>query len=334
MTTRVAINGFGRIGRNLFRAVAQSDLDLEIVAVNDLTDTATLRLLLAYDSVHGRYPGEVSASGDDLMVDGGTVTVCSERDPADLPWKDLGVEVVVESTGLFTERDAAAKHLDAGASKVIISAPGKGEDVQVVLGANEGDYDPASHDVISNASCTTNSVVPMAKILDDAFGIVSGYMTTAHAYTGDQALHDAPHKDPRRARAAALSIMPTSTGAARAAAKSLPQLEGKLDGMALRVPVPDGSLTDLVCVLEREASIEDVNAAFRTAAEDELVGILEYSTDPLVSTDIVGNPHSCVFDSLSTMANGTLVKVLGWYDNEWGYANRLGELVGYVGNRL
>jgi glyceraldehyde 3-phosphate dehydrogenase len=260
--------------------------------------------------------------------------VLSERDPAALPWKDLGVDVVVESTGFFTERADAAKHLEAGARKVIISAPAKNEDVTIVLGANEGDYDPDSHDVISMASCTTNSVVPMAKVLDDSFGITQGLMTTIHAYTGDQRLHDAPHKDPRRARAAALSIVPTTTGAAKAASLALPQLKGKLDGLALRVPIPSGSITDLVLVLDREVTADEVNAAMKAAAEGPLEGILEYSEEPLVSIDIVGNPHSCIFDAPSTMANGNLVKVMGWYDNEMGYSTRLADAVVFVGDKL
>ena len=334
MALRVAINGFGRIGRNLFRVIAERDLDLEVVAVNDLTDNQSLAMLLKYDSVHGRYPGSVKASDEGLVVDGKTIKVLAERDPAALPWGDLGVDVAVESTGLFTARDDAAKHLEAGAKKVIISAPGKNEDVTLVLGANEESYDPANHHVISNASCTTNSVVPMAKVLDEEFGIVQGLMTTCHAYTGDQNLQDGPHKDPRRARAAAVNIVPTSTGAAKAASLALPQLEGKLDGIALRVPVSDGSVTDLVVTLEREVTKDEVNAAFKKAADGPLAGILEYSEDPLVSTDIVGNPHSCIFDAPTTMTKGAQVKVLGWYDNEWGYSCRLGELVAYVGERL
>lgn len=334
MTLRVAINGFGRIGRNFLRAAAARDLDLEIVALNDLTDVETLALLTRYDSVHGRYTGTVEAGEGALIIDGREVKVLSERDPAALPWADLDVDVVVESTGFFTKRDDAAKHLEAGAKKVIISAPAKGEDITIVMGANDGDYDPASHHVISNASCTTNSVVPMAQVLDEAFGIEQGLMTTIHAYTGDQNLQDAPHSDPRRARAAAVSIIPTTTGAAKAAALALPQLEGRLDGMALRVPIPDGSVTDLVLVLEREVTAEEVNAAVKAAADGPLAGMLEYSEDPLVSIDIVGNPHSCIFDARSTMAKGTLVKVLGWYDNEWGYSNRLLELVDKVGASL
>jgi glyceraldehyde 3-phosphate dehydrogenase len=334
MALRVAINGFGRIGRNLFRVFHSRDLDVEVVAVNDLPDPEALAMLLKYDSVHGPFPGTVAASGDGIDVDGRTIRVLAERDPANLPWSDLDVDVVVESTGLFTTGESAGKHLQAGAKKVIISAPGKDVDGTFVLGANEGDYDPDNHHVISNASCTTNSVVPMAKVLDESFGIVQGLMTTCHAYTGDQMLQDGPHKDPRRARAAAVNIVPTSTGAAKAASLALPQLEGKLDGIALRVPVPDGSVTDLVVTLEQEVTKDEVNEAFRKAAEGPLQGILEYSTDPLVSTDIVGNPHSCIFDSGTTMAKGNQVKVLGWYDNEWGYSCRLGELVAYVGERL
>jgi glyceraldehyde 3-phosphate dehydrogenase len=334
MTLRVAINGFGRIGRNFLRAAKKGGLDLDIVAVNDLTDTATLALLLKYDSVHGRYDGTVETSGDDLVVDGDTIKVLSERDPAALPWSDLGVDVVIESTGFFTKRDDAAKHLEAGAKKVLISAPAKEEDVTIVLGANQDEYDADQHDVISMASCTTNSVVPMAKVLDDEFGIAQGLMTTIHAYTGDQRLHDAPHKDPRRARAAALSIVPTTTGAAKAAALALPQLKGKLDGLALRVPIPSGSITDLVLVLEREVTADEINAAMKAAADGPLKGIMQYSEEPLVSIDIVGNPHSCIFDAPSTMANGTLVKVMGWYDNEMGYSTRLAEAAIFVGSGL
>jgi glyceraldehyde 3-phosphate dehydrogenase len=334
MTTRIAINGFGRIGRNLLRAVKKYELDVEIVAVNDLTDPRTLGHLTKYDSVHGRFPGEVSVAGNDIVVDGVPITVLSERDPAALPWGELGVEVVVESTGFFTDRDAAAKHLAAGARKVVISAPAKDEDITIVMGANEGDYDAAKHHVISNASCTTNSVVPMAKVLHDAFGIEQGLMTTIHAYTGDQRIHDAPHSDLRRARAAAVSIIPTTTGAAKAAALALPELKGRLDGMALRVPIPDGSVTDLTLVLSREVTADEVNAAMRAAAEGPLKGILEYCEDPIVSIDVVGNPHSCVFDSLATMATGRLVKVLGWYDNEWGYSVRLAQLTALVAGKL
>ncbi len=334
MGLRVAVNGFGRIGRNLFRATKQQGLDVDFVAVNDLTDPASLALLLKYDSIHGKYPGSVEVGDDGLVVDGDELKVLSERDPANLPWADLGVDIVVESTGFFTARPDASKHLEAGAKKVIISAPAKDPDVTVVLGANHDDYDPASHDIISNASCTTNSVVPMAKVLDEAFGIEKGLMTTVHAYTGDQNIHDAPHKDPRRARAAAMSIVPTTTGAARAAALALPQVKGKLDGGALRVPIPDGSITDLTLNLSRDVTVDEVNAAFKAAAEGELKGILQYSEEPLVSIDIVGNPHSCIFDAPSTLAIGNLVKVMGWYDNEWGYSSRLAELVVRVGASL
>ncbi len=334
MAIRVGINGFGRIGRMYLRAARARGADFEFVAVNDLTDAATLAHLLRRDSVYGAYPGTVEASEDGIVVDGTQIGVLSERSPTDLPWKDLGVDIVVESTGLFTQRDQAAGHLEGGAKKVLISAPGKSEDLTVVMGANEGDYDTDTHDVVSNGSCTTNCVVPMAKVLTDAFGVESGFMTTVHAYTNDQALQDAPHKDLRRARAAALSIIPTSTGAARAAAKPLPSLEGRLDGMALRVPTPVGSITDLVVNVGRQTSVEEVNDTYRAAAEGDLAGIIEYSTEPLVSQDIVGNPHSCVFDSQTTMVNGSLVKVLGWYDNEWGFSNRMVDLTRYVGDRL
>ncbi|CAN5921399.1 type I glyceraldehyde-3-phosphate dehydrogenase [soil metagenome] len=334
MTIRVGINGFGRIGRNFLRSVKEQNADIDIVGVNDITDNETLAHLLKYDSVHRRFPGTVELGDDGLVVDGDEIRITSERDPANLPWKDLGAEIVIESTGLFTQRDKAAAHLSAGARKVIISAPGKGEDVTIVLGANEDTYDPATHDVISNASCTTNSVVPMAKVLDDSFGIVNGLMTTVHAYTNDQGTHDAPHKDLRRARAAAMSIVPTTTGAAKAAALALPQLEGKLDGMALRVPVIDGSVTDLVTNLAQEVTAEQVNEAFTEAANGPLKGYLEVSTDPIVSVDIIGNPHSCILDGLATMATGSTVKTLGWYDNEWGYSSRLVDLVTFVGERL
>jgi glyceraldehyde 3-phosphate dehydrogenase len=334
MTTRIAINGFGRIGRNLLRAIRKYDLDVQVVAVNDLTDPVTLGHLTKYDSVHGRFPGEVRVEGASIVIDGTPIAVLSERDPAALPWGDLGVDVVVESTGFFTERDKAAKHLEAGARKVIISAPAKNEDITIVMGANEGDYDPQQHHVISNASCTTNSVVPMAKVLHESFGIAQGLMTTVHAYTGDQRIHDAPHEDLRRARAAAVSIIPTTTGAAKAAALALPELKGRLDGMALRVPIPDGSVTDLTLLLDREVTVAEINAAMRAAAEGPLKGILEYCEDPIVSIDVVGNPHSCVFDSLATMASGRLVKVLGWYDNEWGYSVRLAQLTALVAGRL
>ena len=334
MTVRVGINGFGRIGRNFLRSLQEQDTDIDIVGINDITDNKTLAHLLRYDSVHRRFPGTVEVSDDGLVVDGDEIRITSERDPSNLPWKELGAEIVVESTGLFTQRDKAAAHLTAGARKVIISAPAKGPDATIVLGANEDTYDPSTHDVISMASCTTGSVVPMAKVLDDAFGIVNGLMTTIHAYTNDQGTHDAPHKDLRRARAAAVSIVPTTTGAAKAASLVLPQLEGKLDGMALRVPIIDGSVTDLVVNVERDVSVDEVNAAFKEVADGPLNGILEYTDDPIVSADIVGNPHSCILDGLATMATGSTVKTLGWYDNEWGYSARLVDLVEFVGERL
>jgi glyceraldehyde 3-phosphate dehydrogenase len=334
MAVRVGINGFGRIGRNFFRAAKQRGADLDFVAVNDITDPKTLGHLLKYDSVLGRFQGRVEADDEGLIVDGDRLRVLAERDPANLPWKELGAEVVVESTGLFTDREKAAKHVEAGAQKVVISAPAKGEDITIVLGVNADRYDPAEHNIISNASCTTNCVVPMAKVLGDAFGIERGFMTTVHAYTNDQNLLDLPHKDLRRARAAAINIVPSSTGAAKASSLALPELKGRMDGLAMRVPVPDGSVTDLVCVLKQDVTPDRVNEAFREAAGDSLRGILEYSTDPIVSSDVVGNPHSCVFDSLSTMAIGNLVKAIGWYDNEWGYSNRLVELVELVGAKL
>ena len=335
MATRIGINGFGRIGRNFFRALTTTGSDLEVVAVNDITDPATIAHLLKYDTVFGRLGKEVKSSDDGFSVEGHEVKVLSERDPGSLPWKDLGVEIVVESTGLFTKRADASKHLDAGAKKVIISAPAKDEDVTVVMGVNENDYDPSAHSVISNASCTTNCVVPMAKVLQDNWGIERGFMTTCHAYTGDQRIQDLPHKDLRRARAAALNIIPTSTGAAKATALSLPELKGRLDGISLRVPVPDGSVTDLVCTLGSEVTVEDVNRAYREASQSaRMKGILYYTEDPIVSSDIVGDSHSCVFDSLSTMANGTMVKVLGWYDNEWGYSNRLVDLTQLIAGKL
>jgi glyceraldehyde 3-phosphate dehydrogenase len=334
MSIRVGINGFGRIGRNFLRAVKSEGADITIVGVNDLTDNTTLAHLLRYDSVHGRFKGTVELNDRGLVVDGDEIAVTSERNPADLPWKDLGADIVIESTGLFTKREKAAAHLEAGAKKVIISAPAKGEDVTIVMGVNHEAYDADSHDVISNASCTTNSVVPMAKVLDESFGIETGFMTTVHAYTNDQGTQDQPHSDLRRARAAAVSIIPTTTGAAKAASLALPQLEGRLDGLALRVPIPDGSITDLVANLRREATAEEVNDAFRTAAEGPMKGIVEFTMDPIVSADIIGNPHSCILDGLSTMANGSTVKVLGWYDNEWGYSCRLVDLAAYVGERL
>ena len=334
MTLKVGINGFGRIGRNFLRAAKQAGADIDIVGVNDLTSNETLAHLLKYDSVHGRFDGTVEVSDNGLVIDGDEMRVFSERNPGDLPWKDLGAEIVIESTGLFTAREKASAHLEAGARKVIISAPAKNEDVTIVMGVNQDTYDAASHHIISNASCTTNSVVPMAKVLDEQFGIERGFMTTIHAYTNDQGTQDAPHSDLRRARAAAVNIIPTTTGAAKAASLALPQLEGRLDGMAVRVPVPDGSLTDLVCTLREDVTAEQVNDAFRAAADGDLKGILEFTMDPIVSSDIVGNPHSCILDGASTSAMGNMVKVLGWYDNEWGYSNRLIDLTTFVGSSL
>jgi glyceraldehyde 3-phosphate dehydrogenase len=335
MSVRIGINGFGRIGRNFFRAILKQGADVEVVSVNDITDAATLAHLLKYDSILGVLDQEVKATGDGISVNGKEFRVTAERDPAQLGWSKIGVDLVVESTGLFTDAEKAKKHIEAGAKKVIISAPAKGEDITIVLGVNHDKYDPAKHAVISNASCTTNCVVPMAKVLMDGFGIEKGLMTTCHAYTNDQNLLDLPHKDLRRARAAAINIVPSSTGAAKATSLAIPELKGKLDGFALRVPVPDGSVTDLVCVLKREVSAEEVNRAFQqAAAEGPLRGILAYTEDPIVSGDVVGNPHSCVFDALSTMAIGNLVKVIGWYDNEWGYSNRLVDLVKMVASKL
>ncbi|HEX2236327.1 MAG TPA: type I glyceraldehyde-3-phosphate dehydrogenase [Actinomycetota bacterium] len=335
MATRIGINGFGRIGRNFFRALRSRSSALEVVAVNDITDPATLAHLLEYDSVLGRLSEEVKVTDDGFSVDGAEVKVLSEKDPAALPWGDLGVDVVIESTGFFTKAEQAGQHIErGGAKKVIISAPAKGEDISIVMGVNDDAYDPARHSIVSNASCTTNCVVPMTKVLQDNWGIEKGFMTTCHAYTNDQRILDLPHKDLRRARAAAINIIPTSTGAARAAALPMPELKGRLDGLALRVPVPDGSVTDLVCTLESEASVEEVNSAFREASQSaRMKSVLEYTEDPIVSTDIVGNPHSCVFDSLSTMANGNMVKILGWYDNEWGYSNRLVDLAELMAGR-
>jgi glyceraldehyde 3-phosphate dehydrogenase len=335
MAVKIGINGFGRIGRNFLRATRKRGADVDIVAVNDITDPGTLAHLLKYDSVFGRFDGEVSVEGDGIVVDGDRIKVLAERDPANLPWKELGAEIVIESTGLFTDREKAQKHAEAGAQKVIISAPAKGEDITIVMGVNDQDYDPAEHNVISNASCTTNCVVPMAKVLGDAFGIERGFMTTIHAYTNDQNLLDLPHRDLRRARAAAVNVVPASTGAAKASSLALPALKGKMDGLAMRVPVPDGSVTDLVCLLEREATVQEVNDAFRKASETgSLKGLLAYSEDPIVSSDIVGSAYSCTFDSPLTMAIGNLVKVIGWYDNEWGYSNRLVDLVGLVASSL
>jgi len=335
MSVKVGINGFGRIGRNFFRAARQQGLDWDFVAVNDITDATTLAHLLKYDSVLGTFPGEISATGNSIVVDGDELRVLAEKDPANLPWKELGARIVIESTGLFTKREDADKHIAAGAEKVIISAPSKGEDITIVLGVNDDRYDPKGHNVVSNASCTTNCVVPMAKVLDDAFGIEQGFMTTIHAYTNDQRILDLPHSDLRRARAAAINIIPTSTGAARATGLVLPHLKGKLDGIAMRVPVPDGSVTDLVATLKREVTVEEVNAAYRAAAEGgPLAGKLVYTEDPIVSTDIVGSPASCTFDALSTMAMGNVAKVLGWYDNEWGYSHRLVDLTALIASKL
>jgi len=333
VTVRVGVNGFGRIGRNFFRAVQASAADIEIVAVNDLVDNATLAHLLKYDSVLGRLNAEISSDDEGITVDGKQVKVFAERDPANLPWGDLGVDVVVESTGFFTKAEDAAKHVKAGAKKVIISAPAKGEDLTVVVGVNHDAYD-GSQTIISNASCTTNCLAPLAKTLHDAFGIEQGLMTTIHAYTQDQNLQDGPHKDLRRARAAALNIVPTSTGAAKAIGLVLPELNGKLDGYALRVPVPTGSTTDLTATLSRETTVEEVNEAFRAAAEGALKGILRYNDDPIVSSDIVTDPASCIYDAPLTKVIGNQVKVVGWYDNEWGYSNRLADLVKLVGSKL
>ncbi|HCB34520.1 MAG TPA: type I glyceraldehyde-3-phosphate dehydrogenase [Acidimicrobiaceae bacterium] len=328
MTVRVGINGFGRIGRNFYRAARLSGADFEFVAVNDLGDTATMAHLLKHDSVLPNLPDDVAAGDDGIVVGGKTLRVLSERNPADLPWGDLGVDVVVESTGFFTSRAGAAAHLDAGAPLVVVSAPASGADATFVVGVNDADFDPAAHTVVSNASCTTNCFVPMVAVLDRAFGVERGLMTTVHAYTGDQSLVDGPHSDLRRARSAAVNIIPTSTGAARATGLVLQAMEGRLDGTSLRVPVPDGSITDFTAVLGAEPSVAEVNEAFRAAAASgPLSGVLEYSTEPLVSSDIIGNPASCVFDSGLTMTIGSLVKVSGWYDNEWGYSNRLVDLV-------
>jgi glyceraldehyde 3-phosphate dehydrogenase len=331
MSVKVAINGFGRIGRNLFRAAHAAGSDLEFVAVNDLIDAETIANLLKYDSVLGRFPGEIEATDSTIRVDGAEIKVLSEKDPASLPWSDLGVEVVIESTGLFTKREDAAKHLEAGAKKVIISAPATDPDITVALGVNfDSDYDAEKHHIISNASCTTNCLAPVAKVLHETVGIERGLMTTIHAYTADQRLQDMPHKDPRRARAAAVNLIPTSTGAAKAIGLVLPELDGKLNGIAVRAPVVTGSVVDLVCDVSRETSAEEVNAALKEAAEGPLDGILAYTEDPIVSTDIQRSPYSCIFDSQLTMANGSLVKVFGWYDNEWGYSCRLVDLVARV----
>jgi glyceraldehyde 3-phosphate dehydrogenase len=330
----VGINGFGRIGRNFFRAVQSSGADIEIVAVNDLGSLKTMAHLLKYDSVLGVLPNSISATDDGISIDGKVLKVLQVRDPKELPWKALGVDLVIESTGIFTDRDKAAMHLDAGAPLVIVSAPSNGADATFVYGVNHMDFDPATHKVVSNASCTTNCFVPLVKVLDDAFGVENGLMTTVHAYTGDQQLVDGPHSDLRRARGAAINITPTSTGAARATSLVMAAMKGKLDGTALRVPVPTGSITDFVANLKKPATVEEINAAFKAAAAGPLKGVLEYTDAPIVSSDIVTNPHSCVFDSDLTMSMGNLVKVLGWYDNEWGYSNRLVDLTKHIGAKL
>ncbi|GAB3554868.1 type I glyceraldehyde-3-phosphate dehydrogenase [Arthrobacter tumbae] len=335
MTTRIGINGFGRIGRNYFRAALEQGADLEIVAVNDLTSPETLAHLLKYDSVTGRLGVSVEVADGALVVDGKTIKVLAERDPANLPWADLGVDIVIESTGFFTKASDARKHIDAGAKKVLISAPASDEDLTVVLGVNDGDYDPENHHIISNASCTTNCLGPLAKVLNDSFGIERGLMTTVHAYTADQNLQDGPHKDLRRARAAAINMVPTSTGAAKAIGLVLPELKGKLDGYAIRVPVPTGSATDLTVTVGREVTAEEVNAAYKAAAADgSLKGYLSYTEAPIVSSDIVTDPASCIFDSGLTKVIGNQVKVVGWYDNEWGYSNRLVDLTEIVAAKL
>ncbi|MDT7742417.1 MAG: hypothetical protein QOE59_1495 [Actinomycetota bacterium] len=338
MTIKIGINGFGRIGRNVFRALekqrAEGTADIEVLAVNDITDNATLAHLLRYDSVMGRFDGTVQVGEDELIVNGKHVKALEERDPANLPWGDLGVDVVIESSGIFTDGKSAAKHLEAGAKKVVISAPAKGEDLTVVMGINDSSYD-GSQNILSNASCTTNCVAPMIKVLHDAFGLRTGFMSTIHAYTGDQRVHDAPHKDLRRARAAAINIIPTTSGAAEATALALPELEGRITGMAYRVPVPDGSVTDLTATLDSDVTVDSVNAAFRKAAEGELKNVLVYTEDPIVSTDIVGEPASCTFDAGMTKVLGDrTVKIVGWYDNEWGYSNRVVDLTTLVGSQL
>ncbi len=335
MATRVAINGFGRIGRNILRAAKQYGSELDFVAVNDLTDADTLAHLLRYDSVHGRYPGDVEVSGDGLKVDGDEIRVLAERDPAKLPWEDLGVDIVFEATGLFTSREKAQLHIDAGAAKVVITAPAKGEDITVVLGVNHEKYEPDNHHVISNASCTTNCLAPVVKVLLDSFGFRRGVMTTIHAYTNDQNILDLPHKDLRRARAAALSIIPTTTGAAKATGLVLPEVKGKIDGMAMRVPTPNVSIVDLVAELEQDVSVESVNQAMRDAAGGHLEGILDVADEPLVSVDFVGNPASSIVDTRSTFViDKRLAKVVSWYDNEWGYSVRCLDLAAHIAERM
>ncbi|MEB7504808.1 type I glyceraldehyde-3-phosphate dehydrogenase [Arthrobacter koreensis] len=334
MTTRVGINGFGRIGRNYFRAALEQNADLDIVAVNDLTSPEALAHLLKYDSITGRIGESVEVQDGNLVVGGKTIRVLAERDPSNLPWKDMGVDIVIESTGFFTKADDARKHLDAGAKKVLISAPGKGADRTIVMGVNDSEYDPATDSIVSNASCTTNCLAPLAKVINDAFGIERGLMTTVHAYTADQNLQDGPHRDLRRARAAALNIVPTTTGAAKAIGLVIPELDGKLDGFALRVPVPTGSVTDLTVNLAREASVEEINDAYKAASEGNLNGYLRYSDEPIVSSDIVTDPSSCIFDAPLTRVMGNEIKVVGWYDNEWGYSCRMVDLTALVASKL
>jgi glyceraldehyde 3-phosphate dehydrogenase len=334
MTTRVGINGFGRIGRNFYRAVKQSGADIEIVAVNDLGAVKTMAHLLKYDSVLGVLPNKIEATDEGISIDSKLLKVLSKRDPKELGWGALGVDVVIESTGFFTDRDKAAAHLEAGAKCVVVSAPATNADATFVYGVNHNDFDPKKHKVVSNASCTTNCFVPLVKVLDDAFGVENGLMTTIHAYTGDQSIVDGPHSDLRRARAAAINIIPTSTGAARATSLVMQSMKGKLDGTSLRVPVPTGSITDFVANLKKPATVDEINAAYKAAASGSLKGILEFCIDPIVSSDVVTNPHSCVFDKDLTMSMGSLVKVLGWYDNEWGYSNRLVDMTTYIGAAL
>ncbi len=334
MTTRVGINGFGRIGRNFYRAIRQSGADIEIVAVNDLGAIKTMAHLLKYDSVLGVLPNKIEAVDEGISIDSKLLKVLSKRDPKELGWGTLGVDVVIESTGFFTERDKAAAHLEAGAKCVVVSAPATNADATFVYGVNHNDFDPKKHKVVSNASCTTNCFVPLVKVLDDAFGVENGLMTTIHAYTGDQSIVDSPHSDLRRARAAAINIIPTSTGAARATSLVMQSMKGKLDGTSLRVPVPTGSITDFVANLKKRATVEEINAAYKAAAAGPLKGILEYCVDPIVSSDVVTNSHSCVFDKDLTMSMGSLVKVLGWYDNEWGYSNRLVDMTSFIGAAL
>jgi glyceraldehyde 3-phosphate dehydrogenase len=336
MAIRVGINGFGRIGRQVLRAVKQAGItDIDFVAANDLTDTKTLAHLFKYDSVHREFKGSVTAGGDSIIIDGDEMKVLAEKDPAKLPWKELGVDIVLECTGRFTDASKARAHIAGGAKKVIISAPAKGEDITIVMGVNHTKYDPSSHHIISNASCTTNCLVPMVKVIRDNFGFVRGSMVTIHSYTNDQNVLDQPHKDLRRARAAAVSMIPTTTGAAKATALVIPELKGKIDGIAIRVPTPDVSMTDLCVVIEKPVTAEQVNAAFKKAAEGELKGILKYTEEELVSCDYIGNPYSCIFDSKCTLVvDGLLLKVSGWYDNEWGYASRCVDLLQYVGAKL